>query len=298
MNQSSVVSFTKQAPEALLKNLLVAYDSSEASESALQYAIAIAQTFGSFITVVSAKSPSELADEMETGIGRRKESRRQLTEDLQSIAERLNGYGIRNRVIYRAGAIADVLVQLAAVCEAELLFMGAYGHTRMDRPRLGSTAEFMLRSMPCAVLTVGPGAILHDASAPPLRTLLCASSLPARTGRARRIMQTLAQKFGTHVEIVHVVDDESKAIDIRTRAEMRAAEEALTSDLRRAGIDATWKLLSGPIGARILERSSEIHADLIVFGLEHVPAKPDTIGAISATIWQAQCPVLTVPGPA
>ena len=70
MNQSSVASFTKEAPEVLLKNLLVACDSSEASETALQYAIAIAQTFGSFITVVSAKSPSELADEMETGFGR------------------------------------------------------------------------------------------------------------------------------------------------------------------------------------------------------------------------------------
>ena len=235
---------------------------------------------------------------METGSGRRKESRRQLTEDLQSIADRLSADGIRNHVMYRAGAIADVLVQLAAVCEAELLFLGAYGHTRMDRPRLGSTAEFMLRSMPCAVLTVGPGAIRHEPGVPPLRTLLCASSLPARTGRARSIMQTLARKFGTHMEIVHVVDDQSKAVDARTRDEMRAAEEALTEDLRQAGVDATWKLLSGPIGARIVERSSEIHADLIIFGLEHIPAKPDTIGTISSTIWQAQCPVITVPGPA
>ena len=296
MNQSAVASFTRQAPEALLKNLLVAYDYSEASETALLYAIAIAQTFSSFVTVVSAKSPSELADEMESGFGRRRESRRQLTEDLQSIAERLNAYGIRNRVICRAGAIADVLVHLAAVCEAELLFTGAYGHTRMDRPRLGSTAEFMLRSMPCGVLTVGPGAILHEPSVPPLRTLLCASSLPARMGRARRILQTLAQKFGTHVEIIHVVDYQSA--DTRSRDEMRAAEEVLTNDLRQAGIDATWKLVSGAMGERILERASEIHADLIIFGLEHVPANPDTIGTISTTIWQAQCPVVTVPGPA
>jgi nucleotide-binding universal stress UspA family protein len=115
-------------------------------------------------------------------------------------------------------------------------------------------------------------------------------------GRARRILQTLAQKFGTHVEIIHVVDYQSA--DTRSHAEMRATGEVLTRDLRQAGIDATWKLMSGAMGERIVERASEIHADLIIFGLEHVPANPDTIGTISTTIWQAQCPVVTVPGPA
>ena len=296
MDQSSVATPTNEAPAALLKNLLVAYDSSEAAETALQYAISIAQIFGSFITVVSAKSPSELADEMEAGFGRRKEAQRQLTEDLQLIADRLNGYGIPNRVLRRAGAIADVLVQVAAVYEAELLFLGAYGHRKMDHPRLGSTAEFMLRSMPCAVMTVGPGAILHKPDVPPLRTLLCASSLPARMGRARRILQTLADKLGTRVEILHVIDDQSGAIDARTSEQMRAAEEAVTTELQQAGVHATWKLVSGPMGIRIVERSREIHADLIIFGVEHVPPKPDSIGPISTAIWQAQCPVVTVPG--
>lgn len=297
MSQSSVVGFTKEAPELLFQNILVAYDFSEASETALRHAVSLARTLGGFVNVVSVQSGTDYAAEMESGSAR-KEAHRQLTDDLQSLGQRLTAQGIRNRVTSRAGAVADVLVQLAAEHKADLLVLGAYGQKGIDRPRLGSTAEYMLRSMPCTVMTIGPGAVLHEGDVPPLRMLLYASSLPKNVGSAERLVMNLAKKSGANVEILHVIDNQAKVRDIRSAREMEITEEALAKDLQRAGVDATWKLLSGPQGQRIVEQSTAIHADLIVFGLEHVPGYPDTVGAISMTIWQASCPVLTVPGAA
>ena len=279
------------------KNLLVAYDASEASETALQYAITLAHNFGSVVIVVSVLPPSDFAIEMEGGFGRW-QAHRQTIEDLEEVGKRVTAQGIRNRVVHRAGAVADVLVQLAAENKADLLLLGAYGHHRMDHPRLGSTVEFMLRSMPCAVLTIGPGAVLHGRPVPPTRTLLYASSLPTRMGPARQLLMAWAKRAGSHVEIIHVVDPQVEAHDARNYAQMRVAEAALSEELHEAGVDASWSFITGPQAERIVERSDAIHADLILFGLEHIRPRFEVVGAISTTIWRASCPVLTVPGPA
>jgi len=297
MSQSSVVSFTKEATSLLFQNILVAYDFSETSETALRHAVTFARKFGGFVNVVSVQSGAEYAAEMDSGAGRG-ESHRQLMEDLQRLAERLTAQGIRNRVVYRTGAVADVLVQLATEYKVDLMLLGAYGQRGMDRPRLGSTAEYMLRCMPCAVLTIGPGAVLHDLDVPPMRMLLYASSLPKEPGTAEQLVTTLAKEMSAKVEVVHVVDNRTRFRDIRSEEEMKLAEEVLAGGLRRAGVQTGWRLLSGSQGQRIVERSTEIHADLIIFGLEHVPGSPDAVGTISMAIWQAPCPVLTVPGPA
>src|ERR1700757_5146685 len=98
MSQSSVVSFTKEASELLFQNILIAYDFSEASETALRHAVSLARTLGGSVNVVSVQSATDYAAEMESGSAR-KEAHRQLTDDLQSLGQRLTAQGIRNRVI-------------------------------------------------------------------------------------------------------------------------------------------------------------------------------------------------------
>lgn len=297
MNQPSIAILKKNASEDPLHNLLVAYDSSESSTTALRYAIALALRFGSFVTIASIRSPADLSLDMENELGM-KESTRQITEDLESVIRQLETLGIRRRTVQGIGAVTDVLVQLAAEYETDLLLLGAYGRRKMDHPRLGSTAEYMLRSMPCAVLTVGPGAVLHERSVPSLRQLLYASSLPARTGRATQFVEALAKSAHAQVEIVHVIESQAIAHESRSLKELNDAGIGIADTLQQAGVNATSKLLFGDQDRQIVERAIEIHADLIVFGLEHVPGDPETAGTISSTICQAQCPVLTVPGPA
>ena len=134
MSQSSVASFTKEAPELLFQNILVAYDFSEASETAVRHAVSLARTLGGFVNVAFVQSGADYAAEMESGSAR-KEAHRQLTDDLQLLGQSLTAQGVPNRVIYRAGAVADVLVQLAAEHKADLLVLGAYGQKGMSTPR-------------------------------------------------------------------------------------------------------------------------------------------------------------------
>src|SRR5271156_4709475 len=84
MNQPAVASRTMESSEAPFNALLVAYDASEASETALQYAIAVAHGFGSVVTVASVLPPSDLAIEMEGGFGRW-QAHQQMIEDLQQV---------------------------------------------------------------------------------------------------------------------------------------------------------------------------------------------------------------------
>ena len=291
----------KEPTEQFFQNLLVAYDSSEASKAALQYAMAFAQTFNSLVTVVFVQPPSDFAVAIEGGFSRMKESYRQIADELELVAQNLSAQGIRNRVMQRTGTVADVLVQLAAADQADLLFLGAFGHKK-DLPRLGSTAEYMLRSMPCAVLTVGPNVIFTRRDVPTVRMLLYASSLPARTGRAGEFVKALAQTYEAQVEIIHGVFSPRGAQDhqlytAKVAADAEAAEK-IRQRLEADGIHTTWRFVSSLDSQGIVERSREIHADLIVFGIEHHHMNPTVMGMISATIQEAECPVLTIPGPA
>ncbi len=298
MNQAAVVSSPQQASKEFLSTILVAYDSSEPSKTALEYAISLAQSFQSFLTVVHIETPAEYEAELESGFGEMLESHNVLSMDLEVVAKRLNRIGIKNRVLHRAGAVTDVLVQLATEYHADLLLLGAYGHRRIDCPRLGSTAEFMLRSMRCAVLIVGPGAVLPHFGKAGLRTLLYASSLPEKPGKASAFIRTLASESSAHLEIIHAIESPSKHHDGRTLAELRGAANALESYLKEAGVEVSHTLSHGAQAQMIIERAKAIRAHLIIFGVEHPPSDPDMTGVIGDAIQRAPCPVLTVPGPA
>jgi len=298
MNQAATMNPVKGVREALLSRLLVAYDSSAASETALQYAVSLAKCFHSFLTVVYVQTPSEIADEMENGFGQTQLSHKRLSLDLESVAQRLRDAGVENRVLHRAGAVGDILIQLAAESQTDLLLLGAHGSKNIDLQRLGSTAEFMLRSMPCAVLTIGPGAVLRQKNAPVMQTLLFASSLPNKLRKALHFLQALGNDSNAKIEVFHAIDDESEPRDARTHNQLRDAIEALANHLQQEGLDVTWTMSHGELSQLIVERANTIQADLILFGIEHPPLDPNAMGKIGATIQQASCPVLTVPGPA
>jgi nucleotide-binding universal stress UspA family protein len=58
------------------------------------------------------------------------------------------------RTIVRTGSANEEIVNLATDERAELIIMGAYGRTGLNRVLLGSVAERVIRFAPCPVLTV------------------------------------------------------------------------------------------------------------------------------------------------
>jgi nucleotide-binding universal stress UspA family protein len=176
--------------------------------------------------------------------------------------------------------------------------MGAHGTNRIDRTLLGTTAEFILRSMPCAVMTIGPGTLFDDRKADRGSILLHASSLPEKPGVVLDYLRVLAKAYGASVEIIHVIDDFAKIRDHRAFSQLRTAGESLVGKLQQFDVNASLKLSCGHQSDVIIDRAEMIDASLIIFGLEHPTSSPYVTGVIGRTIQEASCPVLTVPGPA
>ena len=76
-----------------LAELLVAYDFSEASDSALKYAAMLSKRFGSFIHLIGVQSPADYAGALESGPLAMEMSQRDLQFGLQGVEERLRGQG-------------------------------------------------------------------------------------------------------------------------------------------------------------------------------------------------------------
>ena len=291
---------TRQSPETEVKlqTLLVAYDFSAFAEMALEYAVQLAHKHHSEIAIAYIEQPADIEAEMESGLGAMNAARAQTERDLRSIAQRLRDQGISSASYCRAGTTSDVLVQLAAEIRPDLLLLGAYGHARRDAQRLGSTAEFLLRCLPCPTLTIGPQVVFAGQLRVPRRHIVYASSIPTRLARAARFAQIFAQTWGADVEIMHVIDAASPGYDSRRNAEMDVRGGALAQKFREIGINAHWSLHVGSPPDKILERARQLCAELILFGIEHHTVDATIMGTISKTIQQAVCPVLTVPGPA
>jgi len=58
------------------------------------------------------------------------------------------------RVLVKTGNARDVINQTATELGADLIVMGTHGRHGISRALLGSVAETVVRSAPCAVLTV------------------------------------------------------------------------------------------------------------------------------------------------
>ena len=71
---------------------------------------------------------------------------------LQEASDYLRAHAIRGECIAREGDPSETIVQHAAECEANLLFMGAYGHSKVRELVIGSTTDYAMNHAPCPLL--------------------------------------------------------------------------------------------------------------------------------------------------
>jgi nucleotide-binding universal stress UspA family protein len=293
MTQNTVLPDYAKSSQCDLKELLVAYDFSEAADSSLKYAVMLSKRFGSFIHLIGVQSPAEYSSALEAGPLAMEMSQRDLQFGLHEVQERLRAQGIWSDSVRRIGNVSDMIEGAILEQTPGLLLLGAYGYSAVDRSRLGSTAEHLLRTVRCPVLIVGPNAILHDREAPAIERILCPTSTLDVTESIFGFVGHLASQGATHLELVHVVDPK---IDLPDKHKEQLCEE-WCGKLRDRGIQVTWNVFYGRAEEVIVARATELNASLVLFGLHRSGNQmidcPD--GVVSATIRQAPCPVMTVP---
>ena len=143
-----------------LKNVLVATDFGEASETALQYGRDLARTFGASLHVlhvaddVRARAAgvegyavdfSEIQSEVEAS------ARKQLDAVVTDEDRRQLG---AKAIVQTSTTPALAIVLYAKEANVDLLVIGTHGRGGMARLFMGSVAERVVRTAPCPVLTV------------------------------------------------------------------------------------------------------------------------------------------------
>jgi universal stress protein A len=138
--------------------ILTATDFSENAECAFEYALTLATQFNSELTIIHViNEPVDLRgfyvphisfEQLETEI---EESAVKMMEAFCSA--RLGSFTNYKTVIV-TGIPCDEITATAATIDASLIVIGTHGRTGLDRILFGSTAERVVRSACCPVLTV------------------------------------------------------------------------------------------------------------------------------------------------
>ncbi|HIJ94417.1 MAG TPA: universal stress protein [Desulfuromonadales bacterium] len=138
--------------------ILTAIDFSENSDFAFEYALTMAQKFDAELTIVHVINEpvdlrgfyvphisfEQLEKEIEDGAAKMMES---------FCATRLSGFTHYKTAII-SGIPYDEITRAAEECGASLIVLGTHGRTGFDHLLFGSTAERVVRSASCPVLTV------------------------------------------------------------------------------------------------------------------------------------------------
>ncbi len=140
------------------KKILLATDFSDCSEKASEYAVSLVKMYNSSLTVlhiinepvdlrgfyVPHISFEQLEKEIETGAGAMLE--KFCKENLKEI----EGY----ETLLVTGVPYEEIIRIASETDASLIVIGTHGRTGLDHLIFGSTAERVVRSAPCPVMTV------------------------------------------------------------------------------------------------------------------------------------------------
>ena len=140
----------------LPKHILVPTDLSAGAEQALDYACELARALGAKVHLLNVIGIPSLGVP-ELGVALASTVIDQLVVDNQTALDQLARQKCTaqlGQVLVRTGDARDVINQTAKELGAELIVMGTHGRRGISRALLGSVAETVVRSAPCAVLTV------------------------------------------------------------------------------------------------------------------------------------------------
>ena len=140
----------------LPKHILVPTDLSEGAAQALAYACELARTLDAEIHLLNVVAIPALGVP-ELGVALTSTLIDQLVVENQKVLEELARTQCTARlghVLIKAGEPRDTINRTAQELGVDLIVMGTHGRRGITRALLGSVAETVVRSAPCAVLTV------------------------------------------------------------------------------------------------------------------------------------------------
>jgi nucleotide-binding universal stress UspA family protein len=301
-----------------LRRILCPVDFSLPSTNAFHYALAVAAWFDAHVAVehvhrlrqpiaalsVSGPYPGLWPAEPSATTDAERD---QLANNLRSfVAAEAAGRQDVSWHLDESPEIAECIVHRAAALQAELIVVGTHGRSGPRRFLVGSTAERVLRTAPCAVLAVPPHAPRIAGTVARLDHVLCAVDFSPVSEQALDCSLAITARTGAALTVAHIVELPPDIPDIpqadlsgyrRARFDRaRACMEQLLSVHVRGHARVTNLLLAGRAGSELLRLAREQQTDLMVMGV-HARNAADIVlfGSVTHYVLRdAPCPVLTV----
>jgi nucleotide-binding universal stress UspA family protein len=137
----------------MIKNLLVAYDGSEAAVQALTFAADLARAFGASLHVLAVVRPPEFGGMVETEAVV-EQSRQHHQNLLRSVQAKLAHEPFKTHVHIAVGHPSEQIVRFAEGHGIDHIVVGHRGHSLFERWLIGSVARQVVAYAPCAVTVV------------------------------------------------------------------------------------------------------------------------------------------------
>lgn len=294
-----------RAASPIFRSILVAVDGGEPTRWAARAAVKLSEP-GTKVSLVHAINPT--TDCYSSGEPPEEPCPISAQNDfvLSRWADEIPGELLGDRIC-REGDINRQVVAAARDSRADLLVIGTHGRHALGRLLLGSTAVYVLRHLPCAVLVVGRGAQSVTPPANPARIVVgvhdgCRPSMAALEMAAR-----LAARHHARLAMVHVVPcapafrpDIDVARDDDLTPRLRELGELFLASLpipANGASDVQRRVREGDIAGELLTVATEWNADLIVIGTHcrHGLGRLILGSTAEKIACGAPCPVLCVP---
>ena len=151
----------------MFQRIMCATDFSDTAEAAWEAACELARVHRAELVLVHVFTEPPIYPEVAAAsvLTAWEESRRWVTRELERRVADAEARGLRARAVLETGTAPEGIVDTAAEHHADLIVIGTHGRTGLERILLGSVAERVVRTAPCAVLTIKPRAARQQARA-------------------------------------------------------------------------------------------------------------------------------------
>ena len=282
---------TSALPAISLREILVAFDFSDSSDRALEYAQAISRQHSSRLLLVHVV---EGHVSVTPGTEWVEESAVRAAQQVEATGLTLREQGFKAESLNRFGTLTQQIRELTEAREVDLIVAGTHAGEGLDRAIFGSNAEKLARSIDCPVMLIGPKCSQSGELWVPSRILIATRLYPQRAPIAVYAAR-LARMNHAEWKVMHVAHP-GQAFEREVWQEYSQEVATRAPDVSIGDHQRKTVLSEQHASQEILNYARDWHADLIVMGASHdsIGVTHFRRGALGEVLAEATCPVLAV----
>ena len=252
----------------MFDHILVPLDGSTLAAASIPFAVTLGRAVDARISVLAVVEPFPASARLPDAAVREADERQTATSTayLESEAAKIRVLGLAVTTVIRHGNPAEEIIAYAEEGGCDLIAMGTHGRTGMDRVRMGSVAQHVLRHTTVPTMVVRPPAAGRTEDVAPIAGVIATLDGSAWAEAALPIASSIAKALAVPLTLLRVIPTWSYLVGSawdagyyypETEEMMRDEEEAvaayleaIAAGLRAPGLTVRthWlRSLAGPV---------------------------------------------------